>query len=153
MVWHDKDQETQRNLDYLGTNMAAWEDHRKKHNSKTRESLGKEYIAEMDVIEDVDGPYEDIPTSVTVSGDQWWMRYFGLTEALPWPQEGVYDDNTPQTCRNTKRADLNLPAHDEDHANDGQTTLERNVVDTQSDFLLWGGKAATNIFCDKMALQ
>ena len=113
--------------------MAAWEDHRKKHNSKTRESLGKEYIAEMDVIEDVDGPYEDIPTSVTVTGDEWWMRYFGLTEALPWPQEGVYDDNTPQTCRNTQRSNMNLSVHDEDHADEGQTTLERNVVDTQSD--------------------
>ena len=45
--------------------MAAWDDQRKKDNSKPQESLGKEYKAERDVMEDF-----DIPTSVTVTGDE-----------------------------------------------------------------------------------
>ena len=80
----------EKRIDQLGTDMAAWDDDRKKAGvdgkSKTRESMGKEYKMGRDLIEDVDGPYVDITTSITVTGDEWWMKYFGLTEALPWPQ-------------------------------------------------------------------
>ena len=86
----DPEAKIEKRIHQLGTDMAAWDDHRKeagvvdvKGNNKTRESMGKEYKARRDVIKDIDGPYEDIPTSITVTGDEEWMKYFGLTEALP----------------------------------------------------------------------
>ena len=104
----DPEAKIEKPINQLGTDMAAWENHRKeagvvdvKGNNKTRESMGKEYKARRDVIKDIDGPYEDIPTSITVTGDEEWMKYFGLTEALPWPQEEVNTDDTSQMYGNT----------------------------------------------------
>ena len=55
-----------------------------------------------DIIDDVDETYEDEPNSITVTGEELWMKYFGLTEALPWPQEEVDDNSTSQTYGNTQ---------------------------------------------------
>ena len=61
------------------------------------------------------------------------MKYFGLTEALPWPQEGVDDNSTPQTYRNTPWSSLNLSLSDDGNVSKGQTTLGKMVEDPQSD--------------------
>ena len=59
--------------------------------------------------------------------------YFGLTEALLWPQEGVDDNSTPQTYRNTPWSSLNLSLSDDGNVSKGQTTLGKMVEDPQSD--------------------
>ena len=37
------------------------------------------------------------------------MKYFGLTEALPWPQEEVVNDDTSLMYTNTPKSSLNAP--------------------------------------------
>ena len=64
------------------------------------------------------------------------MKYFGLTEALLWPQDGVDDNSTPQTYRNTPWSSLNVSLSGEDNVkkghSEGQPTLGKGVEDQQS---------------------
>ena len=56
---------------------------RRKHwqNSRVRESVRDrmEFETGRHIIDDVDEQYEDEPNSITVTGEEWWMKYFGLT--------------------------------------------------------------------------
>ena len=76
---------------------------RRKHrqNSRFQESMRDrmEYETGRDTIDDVDEQYEDEPNSITVTGKEWWMKYYHLTEALPWPQAEVNDSSISQAYK------------------------------------------------------
>jgi hypothetical protein len=67
-----------------------------------------EYETGKDTIDDVDEQHEDESNSITVTGEEWWMKYFGLKEALRWPQEEVNDNTIPQVYKNTPWSSLNV---------------------------------------------
>ena len=79
------------------TSMANSNKRKHRRNSKVQEPMSKEHKAPRDIIGDNDGSNDDIPDSIPVTGEEWWMKYLGLTEALPWPQEEVNNDDTSQT--------------------------------------------------------
>ena len=98
--------------------MEDWDDHRREvweGDNKARVSLSKERKAGENVIEDIYELYEDIPTSITVTGDEWWLKFHGQADELPWPQEEVDDDSLTKTYGNTPWSTLNLPFCDEDY--------------------------------------
>ena len=86
-----------------------------------------EYETGEDNIDDVDKQHEDESNSITVTGEEWWMKYFGQKEALSRPQEKVNDNTIPQVYENTPWSNLNVFISgkdiDEIGYSNGQTTL------------------------------
>ena len=84
--------------------MADWK------NSENK-SWEKDTKAGKNIVEDNVEPYEDIPTSITISGDEWWLKFYGQDDELPdsWPREVAEDDNAMETYWK-----INLPLCDED---------------------------------------
>ena len=68
-------------------------------------------------IGDIDEPYEDIPTSITINGDEWWLKFHGQDDELPdsWPRDVANDDNVMETHKNITWSTLNHSLCDEDH--------------------------------------
>ena len=62
---------------------------RRKHrqNSRFREAMRDcmEYETGWDIIDDDDEQCADESNSITFTGEEWWLKYFGLADELPWP--------------------------------------------------------------------
>ena len=77
---------------------------RRKHrqNSNFRESRGdhREYETKWDITDDEE-QFTKETNSVTVNGDEWWLKFHGQDDELPWPREDVDDGSLTQTYKNT----------------------------------------------------
>ena len=99
--------------------------------------MSMEHESGRDIVNDVDETHEDEPSSIPVTGEEWWMKYFGLTEALQWPQEEVDDNSTSQMYRNIPGSSLNVSISGEVIVKigygKGQTTFGKMVEDPLCD--------------------
>ena len=48
------------------------------------------------------------PNSITVTGEEWWIKYHGLTEELPWPQDEIDDSNLSQVYKDAPLPSLGV---------------------------------------------
>ena len=89
------------NSEQLTLSIRARRKHRK--NSRIRESMRDcmEYETGWDIIDDDDEQYVDESNSITVNREEWWLKFVGLADKLPWPQEEVDDRSISQTYENT----------------------------------------------------
>ena len=86
----------------------------------------------------------DEPNSITVTGEEWWLKHFGLTEELSWPQEEVDDSSILQIYKNTPWSSLNEGEDiDETGYSKGQTTLGEMVEAPKTN--RWNQRCMTNI--------
>ena len=72
-----------------------------------------------------------ISTGITVTGDEWWLKFHGQADELPWPQEEVDDDSLMETYGNIPWLTLSPPLRDEDYVSKGQITIGGRRVDPQ----------------------
>ena len=84
---------TSSSLERTTTDQPALAIHaRRKHrkNSKIRESMRdrREYETRWDII-DAEEQFANETNSVTVTGDEWWLKFHGQADELPWSQEEV----------------------------------------------------------------
>ena len=89
----------------------SWYNHQYSHNDDRFRDSMRDYMEEEtgeDTFEDVDEQIDDEPNSITVTGEESWMRNYGLTERLPWPQDEVADGNSSQTNRDTPLSSLDV---------------------------------------------
>ena len=94
---------------HTNINMADW----KNSESKFWENDTK---AGGNIVQDIVEPNEDIPTSITINGDEWWLKFHGQHDELPdsWPREVTDDDNAMETYENITWSTLNIHLCDED---------------------------------------
>ena len=62
------------------------------------------------------------PNSITVTGEEWWIRNHGLTEELPWPHDEVDDSNLSQVYEDTPPSSLDVSVTGEVEYNHGGVT-------------------------------
>ena len=62
------------------------------------------------------------PNSITVTGEEWWIKYHGLTEELPWPQDEIDDSNLSQVYEDTPPSSLDVSVTGEVEYNHGGIT-------------------------------
>ena len=78
---------------------------------------------------------------------EWWMKYFGLTEELPWPQEEVDENSISQVYENTPWSSLNVSISGEDidetRYSEGQTILGEMIEAPKSN--RWNQRCMTNM--------
>ena len=63
---------------------------------------------EEDTFDDDREQIENKPNSITVTGKEWWMRNYGLTEELPCPQDEIDDSNLSQAYEDTPLSSLDV---------------------------------------------
>ena len=62
----------------------------------------------MDIIDDDEEQCADKSTSITITGEEWWLKFLGLADELPWPEEEADDSSILQTYKNTPLLSLNV---------------------------------------------
>ena len=106
-----------------------------------------EYETGRDIIDNDYQQYVDAPNSITVTGEEWWLKHFGLTEELLWPQEEVDDSSILQIYKNTPWSSLNVSISGEDidetRYSEGQTILGEMIEAPKSN--RWNQRCMTNM--------
>ena len=93
-----------------------------------------EYKTGLDIINDDDEQHVDESNGITVTGEEWWLKVFGLTDELPWPQEEADDSSISQTYENTPCLNVSIAGEDIDEIgySKEQTSLGVTVEQPQS---------------------
>ena len=79
-----------------------------------------------DIIDDEE-QFTKETNSVTVNGNEWWLKFHGQDDELPWPREDVDDGSLTQTYKNKPWSSLNVSVvgekNDETGYNKDQTSF------------------------------
>ena len=117
-------------------------------NSKFRESRRdhRDHETRWDIIDDEE-QFTNKTNSVTVTVDEWCVKFHGQDDDLQWLQEDVDDGSLTQTYKNTPWSSLNFSVaceeNDETGYNKDQTSF--GVMEDQQQNNRWNKRCMTNM--------